>query len=168
MQKQQRLRAILGAGWPTIHVVAKRIISQPGLILATTLGLIIALALMMSIPLYADAVYHRIFLKNIADVTGQTQPAADDAVPPLTYLFRYEGSIYGAVEWEEVQPVHTYITQRAGADLGLNPQFTLSYFSTDPFGIYASTESMFGQTRAPLVWAGFSTISGIENHITLV
>ena len=55
-----RLRAI-------VVVVAKRIVSQPWLILATILGLVISIALMMSIPLYADAVYHRIFLQNIAD-----------------------------------------------------------------------------------------------------
>jgi len=168
MQKQQRLRATLVAGWSTIHVIAKRIISHPGLILATTLGLIIALALMMSVPLYADAVYHRIFLKNIANAEGRSHLATGDTLPPLAYLFRYDGSIYGAVEWEEVQPVHTYITQRAGADLGLNPQFAVSYFHTNPFSIFASTESQFEETRTPLIWAGFATISGIENHITLV
>ena len=152
----------------TLIVVTKRITSQPGLILATTLGLIIALALMMSIPLYTDAVYHRIFLENIANAEGKDQLGDDSALPPLNYLFRYDGSINGAIEWEAIQPVNTYITQRAGADLGLQPQFTVSYFNTNPFGIYASTESLFKETRTPLTWAGFATISGIENHITLV
>jgi putative ABC transport system permease protein len=152
----------------TLIVVTKRIISQPGLILATTLGLIIALALMMSIPLYTDAIYHRIFLQNIANAEGKDQLTDNSALPPLTYLFRYDGSIYGAIEWEEVQPVNAYITQRAGAELGLKPQFAVSYFNTNPFGIFASTESLFSETRAPLIWAGFATISDIENHITLV
>ena len=168
MRTLQHLRATFIGGWSTIHVVVKRIISQPGLILATTLGLIIALALMMSIPLYADAIYHRIFLKNIATAEGKDQLADDDALPPLTYLFRYDGNINGTIEWEDVQQVNTYITQRAGADLGLHPQFEVSYFNTNPFGIYASTESLFKEIRTPLIWAGFATISGIENHITLV
>jgi len=164
----QHLRAIVATGWSAIRVVTKRIIAQPGAILATTLGLVIALALMMSIPLYADAVYHRIFLKNIASAEGNSDLAEDGALPPLTYLFRYDGSLYGPVEWEAVQSVHTYITQRAGADLGLNPQFAVSYFNTNPFSIFASTESQFEETRQPLLWAGFATISGIEDHITLV
>ncbi len=168
MQTPQHLRANIAAGWSTIGVVAKRIISQPSLMLATTLGLIIALALMMSIPLYADAVYHRIFLKNIAQAAGHNPSTRDDAIPPLTYLFRYDGSIFGAVEWEQIQPVHTYITQRAGGDLGLNPQTTISYFNTDPFGIFPSTVSSFREMRSPLIWAGFATISDVENHITLV
>jgi len=161
MRTLQRLRA-------TVTVVTKRILSQPGLILATTLGLIIALALMMSIPLYADAVYRRTFLKDIGNAEGQDQPADANTMPPLTFLLRYDGNIHGPIEWEALQPVHTYITQRAGADLGLRPQFSVSYFNTNPFGIYASSESLFGETRAPLLWAGFATISDIENHITLV
>ncbi len=156
MQILQRLRAI-------VIVVAKRIISQPGLILVTTLGLVIAIALMMSIPMYADAVYHRIFLENIAE------PGVDaQNVPPLTYLFRYDGSIYGATEWDKIQPVHTYLTTKAGAELGLKQQFVVSYFGTDPFGLYASAESLFKDNRTPLVWAGFATISDLENHITLL
>ncbi len=156
MQILQRLRAI-------VVIVAKRIISQPGLILVTTLGLVIAIALMMSIPMYADAVYHRIFLENIAE------PGADaQSVPPLTYLFRYDGSIYGATEWDKIQPVHAYLTTKAGAELGLEQQFVVSYFGTDPFGLYASAESLFKDNRTPLVWAGFATISDLENHITLL
>ncbi|MEJ5309672.1 MAG: FtsX-like permease family protein [Anaerolineae bacterium] len=168
MQTSQHLRANFAAGWSTIGVVAKRIISQPGLMLATTLGLIIALALMMSIPLYADAVYHRIFLKNLAQAEGQNPSSSGDAIPPLTYLFRYDGSIHGPVEWEQIQPVHTYITQRAAGDLGLKPKMTVSYFNTDPFGLFPGTASSFKEMQTPLIWAGFATISDIENHITLV
>ncbi len=168
MHTLQYLRAIVASGWSAIRVVTKRIIAQPGVILATTLGLVIALALMMSIPLYTDAVYHRIFLKNIASAEGNIELTNDGAVPPLTYLFRYDGSLHGPIEWEGVQDVHAYITQRAAADLGLHPQFAVSYFNTNTFSIFAGTDSQFGETRLPLIWVGFATISGIENHITLV
>ncbi|HOU13816.1 MAG TPA: FtsX-like permease family protein [Anaerolineae bacterium] len=158
MQILQRLRAIS-------VVVAKRIIAQPGIVVATTLGLVIAIALMMSIPLYADAVYHRIFLENVANSAGGAEA---ENIPPVTYLFRYDGSINGATEWEKIQPVHTYLTTQAGAELGLKQQFVVSYFGTDPFGIYANAESLFKDNRTPLVWSGFATISDLENHITLV
>ena len=51
-----------------IPVTLKRIISQRGLSLAILLGLSAAVALMMSIPLYADAVYLRTFHQDIATV----------------------------------------------------------------------------------------------------
>lgn len=151
-----RLRAI-------VVVVTKRIISQPGLMLATILGLVISIALMLSIPLYADAVYHRVFLKAIANSEGDT-----GRVPPLTYLFRYDGSIYGSVEWDEIQPLNDYLMNRGGKELGLPQQFVVNYFSTDPFGIFADLESAFKDISSPLVWASFSTISDVENHITIL
>ena len=77
----KRLRAIF-------VVVAKRVVSQPWLMLATILGLVISIALMMSIPLYADAVYHRIFLENIAQ-----EDTPEGVLPPYTFTFRYDGSI---------------------------------------------------------------------------
>ncbi|HQE91925.1 MAG TPA: FtsX-like permease family protein [Anaerolineae bacterium] len=144
-------------------IVIKRIISQPGLVLATTLGLVIAIALMMSIPMYADAVYRRVFLENIAGAAGDTPN-----VPPLTYLFRYDGSLHGALEWEEIQPVHTYLTTGAGAELGITPKFAASYFTTEPFGIYANATSLFRDNKVPLLWASFATISDLANHITLL
>ncbi len=156
MLSLSRLRAV-------VTVVAKRIASQPGLMLATALGLVIAIALMMSIPMYTDAVYQRIFLGNIAGAGANLE-----AIPPLTYLFRYDGSIYGATEWEKIQPLHTYLTTKAGADLGLTQKFVASYFSTDPFGIYASADSLFKAIDTPLVWAGFACISDLQNHVTLL
>ncbi|HOT92929.1 MAG TPA: ABC transporter permease [Anaerolineae bacterium] len=151
-----RLRAVF-------TVVAKRITSQPGLMLATTLGLVVAIALMMSIPMYTDAVYHRIFLENIAGAEADL-----GNIPPLTYLFRYDGSIYGATEWEKVQPLHAYLTTKAGADLGLTQQFAASYFGTDPFGIYANADSLFKEINTPLVWAGFACISDLQDHVTIL
>ena len=109
---------------------------------------------------------HTRFFKLVPKVPGEWEDIED--IPPLTYLFRYDGSIYGSVEWEDVQPLDEYLTTRAGADLELPQQFAVSYFSTDPFGIYADAESAFNDINTPLVWAGFSTISDFEDHITLL
>ena len=106
----KRLRAI-------ILMVVKRVTAQPGLMLATTLGLVIAIALMMSIPLYADAVYHRIFLQNVGAEEGSNPDST------FGYLFRYDGSIYGTKDWDEIQPLDTYLTNNAGAALGLPQKF---------------------------------------------
>lgn len=150
-----RLRAI-------VVVVAKRVTSQPWLVLATTLGLVVAIALMMSIPIYADAVYYRVFLENIAD-----EDAPEGTIPPFTFLFRYDGSIYGTLEWEDLQEVDTYLTEKAGAALGIPQEFVVRYTTTDPFGLFADESSAFDNTVAPLVWAGFSFISDLADHVTI-
>ncbi len=74
MHVLHRLRAI-------VVVVIKRVTSQPWLVVATTAGLVVAIGLMMSIPIYADAVYHRVFMRNIAQETG-----VSDEIPPFTFL----------------------------------------------------------------------------------
>ncbi len=157
MQFLNRLRAVF-------VVVAKRVASQPGLILATTLGLVIAIALMLSIPLYADAVYYRIFMQNIT----LEDNGGGHSMPPFAFLFRYDGSIYGSVEWPELEPVDSYLYHQTANILGLPQQLAVRYLSTDPFGIFADAESAFQTTATPLVWAGFSTVSDIESHVSII
>jgi len=151
-----RLRAI-------VVVVAKRVTSQPWLVFATMLGLVASIGLMMSIPVYADAVYHRIFLRNLVP-----EDAPEDVAPPLTFLFRYDGSIYGSKEWSEIAPVDEYLTQRAPGALGLPEKLVVRYATTDPFGIYADAESAFDNMVSPLVWSGFSFISDLVDHVDVV
>ncbi|MGC9467485.1 MAG: FtsX-like permease family protein [Anaerolineae bacterium] len=155
MRFLNRLRAI-------IIVVLKRVTAQPWLVIATTLGLVVAIALMMSIPLYADAVYHRIFMRTIAE-----DGAPDGVIPPFTFLFRYDGSIYGSLNWEELAPVDSYLSERAGRAFGLPWQFTVRYVTTDPFAIFADDTSAFDNTASALVWAGFSFISDLEDHVVM-
>ncbi len=155
MKFLNRLRAIL-------VVVAKRVTSQPWLVVATTLGLVVAIALMMSIPTYADAVYHRVFLRNITE-----EGAPEGTIPAFSFLFRYDGSIYGSKEWEDLQAVDAYLTHEAGERFGLPLQSVVRYMTTDPFGLFADRDSAFSNTSSPLVWAGFAFISDIENHIRI-
>ena len=46
--------------WAVFVVAAKRLLAQRWLALATALGLVMSVALALSIPLYADAVYYRV------------------------------------------------------------------------------------------------------------
>ncbi len=157
-----RLRAV-------VVVVTKRLTSQPWLVVATTAGLVVAIALIMSVPIYADAVYRRVFVRTMApegvgtDGTGEGQE-----VPPFTYLFRYDGSIYGSKEWSQVEAVSTYLVDEGARSFGLPLQYVVSYATTEPFGLYADTTTAFDNAATPLVWASFATVSDIEDHVTIV
>ena len=48
-----RLRAIF-------TITVKRLLAQPGLTLALLMGLVTAVSLMMTVPIYADAVNHQL------------------------------------------------------------------------------------------------------------
>ena len=62
-------------------VTARRLIAQRGLALATTVGLVVGVAIAMSIPIYADAVYQRIFKAQVE--TGETGAQGRLAHPML-------------------------------------------------------------------------------------
>jgi hypothetical protein len=57
--------------WSVFSLTAKRLLARKGLALASLVGVIISIILVMSIPLYSDAIYYRIFLGEVYD-----QPAS--------------------------------------------------------------------------------------------
>ena len=71
--------------WATVVILVKRLSSQPGLTLAALAGLVIAIALSMSIPVYADSVYYRTFINSVSislDKNGEPKPE-------FPFTFRY-------------------------------------------------------------------------------
>ena len=103
---------VLRRTWAIFVIVTKRLFSQRWLALMTAVGLLTSVALTVSIPLYADAIYYRVLREELAgDRFGSR--------PPFVFMFRYVGAWAGPVEWDEVQPLDTYMTGSAGAALGL-------------------------------------------------
>jgi len=155
-----RLRAV-------VAFVTKRAATQPWLVVATTAGLVVAIGLMMSIPIYADATYRRIFLRTMAGSGFPAGTGGENEIPPFTYLFRYDGSIYGTKEWQEVQAVDAYLRDEGARALGLPLQYVVRYATTEPLGLFSDSTTTFGTTAYPLVWASFAFVGGIEDHIVV-
>ncbi len=154
MRFLNRLRAVF-------VVVAGRLLSQPGLMAVTALGLVIAIALLISIPMYADAIYYRIFQQTMAS-------EGKDGLASFPYLFRYDGSIYGTLEWEALGDVNGYIAQEAASVIGLPQRFLTQYLATEPFGLYAATTTNFNTSDVPLIWLSFSALTDLQAHVTVI
>jgi putative ABC transport system permease protein len=157
---------ILFRTWAIFVVAIKRLLSQKGLNLATLAGLVVAIALALSIPLYADAVYYRIFRQELQEVTNYA--GRDTGRSPFAFMFRYIGSWRGAVEWEEVQTVDEYFARSAPPMLGLPRQIFVRHVKTDTFRIFPEEDIAYADTKDPLTWAYFGFIDGIEDHITIL
>lgn len=110
-----------------IVVAVKRIFAQQWLALALVLGLVSSIVLVMSIPLYADAVYYRLLQEELTE-TGINETYSR---PPFAYMFRYLGSTYGPQEWEDVRQLDIYLSQQAPSELGLPHKKTIN---PTPFG----------------------------------
>ncbi len=159
------MSAILRA-WAVFVVAAKRLFSQRGLALATTLGLITSVALTMSVPLYADAVYYRILREELSG--GSPETGGSVTRPPFAFMFRYLGAWHGAVQWEEAQPVDQYLSGPAGPALGLPRTFMVRHFKTNNFRLFPQEDIAYADTKQPLAWVSFAFVSDLQNHITIL
>jgi len=149
--------------WATFLIAVRRILAQRWLALATVLGLVAAITLIMSIPLYADAVYYRVLQEQLAKA-GQGVKGDSHA---FTFLFRNIGSIYGVKDWEEIEPVDQYLSGAAVQQLGLPAQQVIRYVKTDNFRLFpANTSQAYASTQEPLEWVSFSALQGFDAHVT--
>jgi len=149
--------------WATLLIAVRRIIANRWLALATVLGLVAAITLVMSIPLYADAVYYRVLQEELVKA-GQGVKGAPQA---FAFLFRNIGSIYGVKEWEDVEPVDAYLTGPAAQQLGLPVKNIIRYVKTDNFRLFpADTSQSYASTQEPLEWVSFGALEQFEEHVS--
>jgi putative ABC transport system permease protein len=150
-----------------IFVVAlKRLLSQPGLALATAAGLIAAIALTMSVPLYADAVYYRMLRTGLFDLPEDQ--ATSKNRPPFAFMFRYVGSWYEPLEQEEVARLDQFLSEPGGVDLGLPREQLVRHIKTDNFRLFPQDQVQYADVREPLAWVSFGFVSNIEDHIEVI
>ena len=145
-------------------VAARRLIAQQGLALATATGLIASVAIVMSVPLYSDAVYYQVLQREL------TRPSQSGELqrPPFAFMFRYVGSLYGLLEWQDIEQVNDFLWDQGQDLLGLPSELKVRYFRTDNFRLFPANDSAYADVRDPLAWITFANASDFESHITLL
>ena len=69
-----RIMGLINRFWAIFVIATKRILSQPWMALATVIGMVFAISLTMSVPLYASSVYNRIFLQSVNKTSEARKP----------------------------------------------------------------------------------------------
>ena len=145
-------------------IAVKRCLAQRGLTLAASLGIVAAVSLAMSIPVYADAVYQRLLNAQIGSQGAESYVYQR---PPLSFMFEYPGSWEGVLDWGKLHPVDTYLSTKAGPDLGLPVDVFVRFFRTSSFKLFPANNANFPDVREPLNWVNFGFVSDFSNHITM-
>lgn len=143
-------------------VTLKRLWAQRGLTGATALGLVIAVALVTTVPLYAEAVNFRLLQESVG-VGGER-----DDRPAFAYLYSYVGSWQGAIEWEDIQALDGYFRGPAPADLGLPLELRVRHLETDRFRLYPAGAGRYGDQGDGLAVVSLATTQGIADHVEIV
>jgi putative ABC transport system permease protein len=150
--------------WAIVVVAAKRLLAQRWLALATVAGLVAAVALVISIPLYADAVYYRILEQQLSAANSSDYVRR----PPFVFMFRYIGAFHGAVELEDLSQVDTYLSGPAARELGMPNNRIVRYFKTDNLRLFPRETVAYADVTDPLEWVNVGFISDLEEQITLL
>lgn len=145
-------------------VAARRLIAQRGLAISTAVGLIASVAIVMSIPLYSDAVYYQVLQNELS------RPAQEGEIrrPPFAFMFRYVGSLYGLLQWSDIEQVDDYLWNNGPDLLGLPSELKVRYFRTDNFRLFPASEAAYANVRDPLAWINYATADRFEEYITLL
>lgn len=150
-----RLRAVF-------TITFKRLWAQRGLTLLTLVGLVTAVALVMTIPLYADAVYFRILQEELSVNAEQSRK------PPFAYWYDYVGTWAGPVQWEDIQAADEYLTNRGARELGLPQQLIARHLETERFKLFPLNTRDYADDSQSFGIFYFGTTTDLEDQIELV
>jgi putative ABC transport system permease protein len=137
-------------------IAARRVWNQRLLMLCLLVGLIVAVGILSSIPLYADAVQQRLMQGELTE--------AGTHRPPFSFLWRYIGAWNGNIDRDQYQPIDEYVSQQSANTIGLPLSQMVRHVQTDKLRLFPAGDT---QSREPLLWMTIGFISGLEDHVQL-
>lgn len=122
-------------------------------------GLIAAVGLMSSIPLYTDAVQNRVLQGDLTE--------AGTYRPPFAFLWRYIGAWNEDINWDTYQPINNYLAEQATEIIDLPIDEQIRHVATAKLRLFPSEGSDFNENE-PLIWSSIGFVTGLENQIQIV
>jgi putative ABC transport system permease protein len=146
--------------WGLLKVAGQRMRSYLGLVLALVAGFIVAVAIVVSIPLYADAVGYRILRAELQpDEEGRQRP-------PFAYLFSRSAANGNRIQIDQYQKADEYLSKRAAGDLGLPVNVQVRYVTSDKLQLLPTSGSVAGGQE--LTYVGVAFASELESKVEMV
>jgi len=155
--------ALLLNSFSVLWLAMRRLWSNRALTVAITLGLIVAVALVTSVPLYSDAVNYELMRKELSRTETEGHPR-----PPFAFMYRYVGAWHGAVEWEEYAPADSYFAGQGPAIMGLPLDLQVRHVKTDNFRLFPASEAEYADMRKPMEWVNLGFMGGLQDHIHIL
>lgn len=154
IRQLMRFRAI-------VILATQRLFAQRLLTVATIVGLTVAVALILTIPIYSESVAFRVLTERLT--------ANSDNVnrPAFSYMFSYIGSWNEPVDWEDTDILDGYIREQAASELGLNITQVVRHFETMNFRLFTTNETAYAEENT-LDYMTFATTEGFFENINVV
>ncbi len=144
----------------TIILAAKRLWNHRLLMLCLLAGLVAAVGLLSSIPLYADAAHHQLLQGELTE--------AGTYRPPFAFLWRYVGTWHGDVAWNDYLPANEYLSQQTADVVGLPLESAVRHVQTGNLRLFPASDELGFVKDEPLLWTNLGFISALEDHVQTV
>lgn len=139
----------------------RRLRANSGLAACALIALTAAVALAVSVPVYAEGASLRLLREEIAQVERR------DGRSPFALLFRYVGAWNGPLEWDRVRPADELITGATVRALGLPLESFARHARTDQLRLFVPPDAGGGTNQfLKNVTLGF--VSGLDAQIRVV
>lgn len=145
-----------------ILIAIKRLLAQRLLSVATLVGLTIATALILTIPVYSESIAFRILTERLVEESEQVNR------PPFSYMLTYIGSWNEPVNWEATEPLDSFIREQSSAELGLDVTSLVRHVETMNMRLFPASETNYNDDRLVLDYVTFGTTDGISDHIQIL
>ncbi|MBI2938923.1 MAG: ABC transporter permease [Chloroflexi bacterium] len=162
------LRRFLSIFRSILIMAARRLGSEPGLMACLALGLFVAVALAMSIPLYADGVQQRLLTNSLSETILLEDEGRTHKRPPFAFLFRGGGGWSRVVERKEYEAANQFFAERAAALLGLPVQLRVRYVRTEDLALHPTEGSAYQDPGQSLGRVSLGFVDGLAEHVRLV
>ena len=147
----------------SIFVVAvNRLLAQRLLTLTTIAGLTVAIALILTIPIYSESVSFEILKNQLSNRGGQANRS------PFAYFFSYLGAWGEPVNLEDTIALDEYLRAEGSQNLGLDVEFIVQHLETQNFRLYPGDETNYDDEDRSIEYVTFGTTDDIENYVTLL
>jgi putative ABC transport system permease protein len=147
--------------WAIFKLALNRLLAQPFLSLVTIIGLTVAIALILTIPVYSESVAFRVLTDRL------TSKSDNSNRPPFSYFINFIGSWNEPIDWEATEALDSYIREQLATDLGLSKSMLVRHFETLNFRLYPSGETAYEETNV-LSYATFAATEDFFNQVNIL
>ncbi len=154
--------------WATIGVAFKRLLTQRFLSIAAIVGLMVASGFILSIPLYADATYFRLFREEL--FAGNEAKLTNHPVDYAPMAFTFDLNVAGrkSPQWADVEKVDQYLSNTALKTIQFPIEQTVRRFHTDGYYLYPPLDPNITGSKYYLASVNLAFITPMEETIRLV
>ena len=143
----------------TTRLAMRRLWSRRGLMACFLVGLIAAVSVLSSVPMYSDAINKRLLNSELEGGT---------TLPPFAFVWRYVGAFNEDIDLDTWQPVDDYFVGDSAEIIGLPIETEVRHLRSPRLDLLpAPTEQTFSSNR-PLLTTNVGVMTDLAAHIDMV